>query len=172
MAHAGEAEFFEERVKLLLALFGVGLGDFEHGADIVLDRKAPEYRGFLRQIADPEPRAAIHGERRHIIAVERNHALIGLHQPRDHIEHGGLAGPVRAQQADRLAARDMQAHVFHDAARFVGLRQIMDRQQAFAVKSGRLAVGGARLEGGLSLFGCRRRSPKGLVPRRLLGVGA
>ena len=30
---------------------------------------------------------------------------VGLHQPGDHVEDGGLAGAVRAQQADRLAAR-------------------------------------------------------------------
>ena len=84
-------------------LRAVALVDFEHGADVVLDVEAAEDRGLLRQIADAEPRALVHRQRRHVMAVERDDALVGLHQAGDHVEHRGLAGAVGAEQADRLA---------------------------------------------------------------------
>ena len=37
-----------------------GFDDLEHRADILLDGEAAKDRGFLRQIADAEPRALIH----------------------------------------------------------------------------------------------------------------
>ena len=84
------------------------------------------------------------------------------------------AAAVGTQQPDRLAPRHMQAHVFDDAARFVGLRQIMDRKQALAVESGGFPIGGAGLEGRrrFSLFVRRRGSPEACVARRLVGIVA
>ena len=93
-----------------------GLDDLEHGADILLDGEAAEDRGFLRQIADAEPRALIHRQLGHVVAVEFDGAAIRLDQPGDHVEHRGLAGAVRAEQADGLAAADIDADAAHDLA--------------------------------------------------------
>ncbi len=78
-------------------------------ADILLDRQAAEDRSFLRQVADPQSRALVHRQLGDVVAVEFDGAAIGRNQSRDHVEHGGLACPVRAQQADRLAASDIDA---------------------------------------------------------------
>src|SRR6185312_908360 len=48
------------RIEHLLAQLGFGLGDFEDGADILLDRQTAKDRGFLRQITDAAAGAAVH----------------------------------------------------------------------------------------------------------------
>ena len=107
-----------------------GLDHFEHGADVLLDGEAAEDRGFLRQIADAEPRALIHRQLGDVVAVELDRAAIGLDQAGDHVEHGGLAGAVRAEQADRLAAADIDADAAHDLAGAETLFHAMHSQEA------------------------------------------
>src|SRR3546814_3838688 len=64
----------------------VGLGEFEHRADILLDRHAAKDRGLLGQIAEAEDRAAIHRQSRDVGAVEHDAPRVGLHQSHDRIE--------------------------------------------------------------------------------------
>ena len=99
-----DAEFGEQFVQHDLARVVIGLDHFEHGADIVLDRKPAEDRGFLRQIAEAEPRAAIHRERRDIHAVEQDAAGIGLHEAGHQIKTCRFAGAVGAEKPDHFAA--------------------------------------------------------------------
>src|SRR5439155_5067012 len=99
-----------------VALLAVGLDDLKHGANVLLDGEAAEDRGFLRQIADAEPRALIHRQLGDVVAVEFDGAAIRLDQPGDHVEHRGLAGAVRAQQSDRLAAANIDADAAHHLA--------------------------------------------------------
>ena len=79
-------------------------------------RQAAEDRGFLRQIADAEPRALVHRQSGDVGAVEIDAALVGLDQAGDHVEHGRLAGAVGAEQADRLAFADVKADALHHFA--------------------------------------------------------
>jgi hypothetical protein len=65
-----DVELLQQLVEPPLALGSGLLGDLEDGADVVLDRKAPEDRGLLRQIADAEPRAPVHGQRGDVVAVD------------------------------------------------------------------------------------------------------
>ena len=111
----------------------VALDHFQHGADILLDIEAAEDRGFLRQVADAEPGALVHRQRRDVVAVELDASLVGLDQAGDHIEHRGLAGAVGAEQADRLAAADIQADALHDLAADEALFHAVDGQKALAV---------------------------------------
>ncbi len=99
-----DREFGEQRVDRRLARLGLGLGHFEHGAEVLLDGQAAEDRRLLRQIADAEPGAAIHRQIGDVLAVERDGADIGPDQAGDDVEAGGLAGAVGAEQPDRLAA--------------------------------------------------------------------
>ncbi len=70
LAQAGDVELLEQRVELALALLAARLDDFEHGADVVLDVEAAEDRGLLRQVADAEPRAAVHRQAGDVVPVE------------------------------------------------------------------------------------------------------
>ena len=87
-----------------LRFLRLGLDQLQHRHDVLLDRQAAEDRGFLRQVADAEAGAAVHGQPRHVAAVEGDAAGVGGDQAGDHVEHGGLAGAVGTEQADRLAA--------------------------------------------------------------------
>ena len=113
-----------------LALLARGLDDLEHGADVLLDGEAAKDRGFLRQIADAEPRALIHRQLGDVVAVELDGAAIRLDQAGDHVEHRGLAGAVRAEQADRFAAADIDADAAHDLAGAETLFHAMHSQKA------------------------------------------
>ena len=92
-----DAELFEQGIELQLALGLVGLDRLEHGENVLLDGEPAKDGGLLRQIADAEPRAAIHRQLGHVAAVDADRAFVGGDQPGDHVEHGGLAGAVRPQ---------------------------------------------------------------------------
>src|SRR5439155_20389281 len=116
-AQARDVELIEQRVEFGFALLAVGLDDLEHGANILFHGEAAKNRGFLRQVADAEPRALIHRQPGHVRAVEFDGAAVRLDQSGDHVEHRGLAGAVRAEQADRLAAADIDADAAHHLPR-------------------------------------------------------
>ncbi len=120
------------RVELGLAPVPVGLDDLEHGADVVLDVQAAEDRGFLRQVADAQPGAAVHRQARDVVAVERDPPAIGRHQAGDHVEDGGLAGAVGSEQANRLAVADIEPGVLDDGPAAIALGQPFDREDTLA----------------------------------------
>ena len=97
-------------------LAAVGLDDFEHGADIVLDVKAAEDRGLLRQIAYADAGPLVHWQSGHVVAVQLDPAVIGGDQAGNHIEHRGFSGAVRPKQADRFAPPDIKRDAFDDLA--------------------------------------------------------
>ena len=57
----------------------------------------------------PEARAAVDRQVRELASVEVDRPRVGGDQADDHVEAGGLAGAVRPEQADDLAARDMSS---------------------------------------------------------------
>ena len=125
-----DVEFLEQRIEAALALLAALFDHFEHGADVVFDRQAAEDRGFLRQIADAEAGAAVHRHRRHVETVDLDLALVDRHQPGDHVEAGGLAGAVGAEQSDRLAGADAERHAVHHLSALVALGQAVGDQGA------------------------------------------
>ena len=150
LAQMGHAELVEKRFQILRPLPAVGLDHLQHGADVVLHRQAAEDRGFLRQIADAEPCAAIHRQAGDVEAVEPDRAVVGLDQPGDHVEAGRLARAIGAEQADGLAALHREADVAHHLAALVALADAIDDEQA-VLGSGRMPAcsgrrGGRRIE--------------------------
>ena len=113
----------------------VRLGQFEDGQDVLLDRQPPKDRGFLRQIAEPEDRAAVHRQAGDVVAVEHDPARIGLHEAHHRIEAGRLARAVRTEQPDHLAAPDRHRDVAEHDALVVALG---DRDDLEAVHDRRL----------------------------------
>ena len=164
MLNSSSSEF-----ELLLALLARGLDHFEHGADVLLDGEAAKDRGFLRQIADAEPRALIHRQLGDVVAVELDRAAIGLDQAGDHVEHGGLAGAVRAEQADRFAAAHIDADAAHHLAAAETLFHAMHSQEARPLQKLRSAgaVGPAGGPHGMHRLGTRRF---GLVVGLVVGL--
>ena len=67
-------------------------------------------------------------------------------QAGDHVEHGGLAGAVGAQQADRLAAARGEADALHDHAAAIALLHVDGGEPALS-RHRSLPVGRARRGG-------------------------
>ncbi|MNC85067.1 hypothetical protein D3C83_06420 [compost metagenome] len=60
--------------------------------------------------------------------VEMQFAAVHRHQPHHHVEAGGLAGAVRPEQPDDLAAAHLEGDVLHHDARAVALVQPLRAQ--------------------------------------------
>ena len=101
----------------------VVLLQFEHGADVVFHRQLAKHRRFLRQIGQAQHGAPVDRQARDVGAVDLDRAGVRRHQADDHVERGGLAGAVRAEQADHFAAFDLQRHVAHHLALAIALLQ-------------------------------------------------
>jgi len=114
-----------------------GMVQFDHGHDVVLDRHATEDRGLLRQIAQTHAGALVHRLGRDVLAVQPDGAAVGRNQAGDHVETGGLAGPVRPQQARDLTALDMKGDVAHHLPLAEGAGDVIDPQAGRARGLGR-----------------------------------
>ena len=62
VADMGDAEFGQQGFDHRFQPRAIGLQQFGGGADILFGGEAAEDRGFLRQIADAQARAAVHGQ--------------------------------------------------------------------------------------------------------------
>ena len=89
----------------------VGLGDLEDGEDVLLDRQAAEDRHLLRQVAEAEPGAAVHGQRGDVEAVDHHLPALGRDEAGDGVEAGGLAAAVGAEQRHHLAGGEVHRDV-------------------------------------------------------------
>src|SRR5213075_2047349 len=106
------------------------LGHFENSSDILLDREAAENRGFLRQISDTEPGAAVHRQLGNVLTVELHGAGVGGDQAGNDVEAGRLAGAVRAEQPHNLAALDRNADIAQDRPALEAFAQAVTDQTA------------------------------------------
>ena len=97
----------------------------EDRQDVLLDRQAAEDRRLLRQVADALARPDVHRIVGDVVAVELDAPRVGRGQADRHVERRGLAGAVRAEQADDFARRDVEVDAAHDGAAAVGLRQVV-----------------------------------------------
>ena len=64
------------------------------------------------------------------MTVQFNFALVGFYEASDHVKDGGLAGPVRPQQPDRLAPSNRKADVLHHHSAAIALTEVMDGENA------------------------------------------
>src|SRR5690625_7115338 len=66
----------------------------------------------------------MHGQAGEVALLEQDAAAIGPDEADDDVETGGLAGPVRAQQADDLTAGHAEGDIDDDLASLVALGQV------------------------------------------------
>ncbi len=139
--------------QLLQARLDVGARQalqLEHRLHVLLDRELAEDRVLLRQVGDAQARARVDRQVRELAAVELDASGVSGDQADDHVEAGGLARAVGAEQPDHLAAGYLEGDVLHDAARLVALVQVLGAQQAHGV---------ALAAGFLGWITARTRSP-------------
>ena len=131
-AQALDIEFLKQGFERLFALVTIGDRILKDSANIVFDIQPAKNRGFLREITNAKPCAAIHGQLRDFMPVKINAATIRSHKARDHIKNGGLARAIRPEQADRFTATHRQAHILHDLATAISLSKARCDKPAFA----------------------------------------
>ena len=115
--------------------FGQGLAvgatlQLEHRAHIVFNIELAKDRRFLRQIAQPQARAAVDGHVLDALAVNGDLAGAGAQQPHDHVKRRGLARAIGPEQADHLAGAHGQRHVAHHLAFAIRALQMLGFEQA------------------------------------------
>jgi len=122
-------EFVEERFQALLAGSSVQFGTrFQNGHDVLLDAQLAEDRRFLRKVADAFAGPLSHWCLAEGFCIKQYLAAIGLDQTDDHVERGGLAGTVGAQQADDFAAAQFKRDILDHLAALVALAQALRSQ--------------------------------------------
>ena len=129
VANVVDVEFLQQAFQLLATPGLVQLlAGLEDRHDVVGHRQLAKDRGFLRQVTDTGACSAVHGLMADVQVVDQDAALVGMHQAHNHIEAGGFACAVRAEQADDLPAVDGQADITHDLAAFVAFGQMLGFQ--------------------------------------------
>ncbi len=120
-----EVQLFEQVFEPGFALGPVHLAGFEDGQNILLHIQLAENRGFLRQIADAEARPLVHWQPGDILVQELDGPPIGPHHAHDHVERGGLARAVGAQQTDDLVGVDLDGDAIDDPALAILLHEVL-----------------------------------------------
>ena len=79
--------------------------------DVVEHGELGEHLGVLERLDETSGRDLVGAEAAHVLALPQHRAGARRSQPRDHVEERRLAGTVRADDADDLAALDRERHV-------------------------------------------------------------
>src|SRR5688572_16818658 len=107
IANVADVQLFEELLELRLPGRAVEVPPrLKDSADVVRHAQLPEYRRFLRQVAQAELGAPVHGEPRDVTPRQVDAALVAAYEADDHVERRRLAGAIRAEQSHDLAALD------------------------------------------------------------------
>src|SRR5690606_17535289 len=160
VGEVGDVELGEEVVGPLLLLAPRERLELEDRHEVVPDRHAAERARLLRQVAQPEARAPVHGQARDVLTAQPDRACVGPHEPHDHVEARRLPRAVRTQERDDLAAAQLEVEPVHDLAPTVALREAAGREHlAVSLRRRHGAPGGRR--GGRSTASPVRHAVKG-----------
>ena len=119
-------EFLEQALHALVAIrLAELLAGFQDRHDVFFHGQAAEDAGFLWQIADAALGAAMHGQMGDIRLVDVDPTGVRFHQSDNHVEAGGLAGAIGAEQADDLAGLHVQGDILDDSATLVAFCQVV-----------------------------------------------
>ncbi len=82
---------------------------------VLLDGHVGEHRVVLQDVGDAGARELLVGrEPRHVRAAHDDPSRLDAREAVDRVQHGRLAGSVRADEAERLSRRHAQAHAVQD----------------------------------------------------------
>src|SRR5712692_9177203 len=137
-------DFVHPRLGLVHTAAGAGRRSPE--IEVLVHRHERKEQPALGGQAQPEAHGAVGGEAGDLGLVEPDASGAGLEQSDDALHGGGLAGAVRAEQADRLAGPHAEPHPVERGRRTVRDLDVLDAKQG-------------RLPG-------TRRSRRGARPRR------
>jgi hypothetical protein len=105
---AVEAEACEERVRPLRRLAAAGPDPERGDLDVLAHAEAAERVAVLERAREAAPPAAVRRPGGHVLAVELDRPGVGAVEAAEHVDERRLAGAVRADQPDDLAARELE----------------------------------------------------------------
>ncbi len=85
------------------------------------------------------------GQRGDVLVVQDNAAGVRAHDAAEHVEGGGLAGPVGPQDAHHLALGHAEAHVVHHEAAAVAFGKLPPFQDAHCFSSVPISPGAKKM---------------------------
>ena len=91
-------ELLDQFFEFMTLFFAAEGGHLEHRPDVVFHAEFPEYRGFLRQIADAPLGPFVHRQGGDVFLLEENLPFIGFDEADDHVEGGRLSRAIGAEQ--------------------------------------------------------------------------
>ncbi len=143
LSQLSDVELLEELIAPAAAGRAIHPQHLHHAQQVLLDGELAEDARLLGEIAHAAVAgAAVHGPAGDVDALEPDLAGVGLDHAAGHAEAGGLAGAVGAQQADDLAAPDLEVDAVDDAADAVDLDQPFHGQHRRGLVGGRLGLNG------------------------------
>ena len=119
--------------------------------DVVLDAELGDEAQLLVHERDPVRLRVVRVAERELLAVEADHALVGLDEADERLHEGALAGAVVPADRVHLAGADVEREAPDRAHRAVGLREADDLEQ----HAGR----GRQTENGIRATAAGSRSP-------------
>lgn len=125
LAHVLQRKFVKQTFKLFFLIFNGGFSHLEDGTDIVFHRKLAEHGRLLREITDAVLGTAVHRILGDVHVVDVYLPLVGDDKAGGHVECGGFAGAVRAQQAHNLSLCHINGHMIDHGALAVFLHEVL-----------------------------------------------
>ncbi len=120
------------------------------GHDVVERAHALEQRDVLEGARDAATRRIVRLHLGPRLALEGDAAMLRLVEAVDDVEHGGLAGAIRADDGAHLALLDIERHVADRAHAAERQRNVFDREDDLA---------GGNVAGGRRSHGATQRAP-------------
>ncbi len=141
--------FLEHLLGRFLGLVRVILEKAAH-PQVLLDRHVGEHRVVLEDVGDAGGlQLFIRFQRGDVLAANADRAGENVGEAEDRVQDRGLAGPVRPDQAERLALANAQVEIVQDLHLAVAGAQLVDREEGLALDQRRQGLGGRRLGGDL-----------------------
>jgi hypothetical protein len=122
--HVGDPRALHDRPDARDAITARDALDARAERQVVGDGHLRVQRRRLRQVSGAA--LGLDGLLEHVVAGHDALALGGRHVAGQHAHRGGLAGAVRPQKPEDLAARGREAHVVHGRHRPVAFREVLD----------------------------------------------
>ncbi len=167
VGHVAQLQFVEQATEFALAAGRIQVvAQLQHQAQVVGHGQLAEHRRFLRQVAHALLGARVHRVAGDVLAVQHDAAGIGFDQAHDHVEAGGLAGAVGAEQADHFTGIEGQPEVLDDFALLVLLAQALGDKHYFLLPAAGAA--GVLFLGGMTVRTRLPSPPEFISPVRVL----
>ena len=130
VANMGDVKFLKQFFQHGLALFaGQFAARLQNGHDVVGHRQLAKNGRFLRQVPQAVAGATVDALAGDVAVINGNAPVIRVDDADNHVKTGGFTRTVRAEQANNLAAANLQRDIPDYLAAFVGFGEVFGFEQ-------------------------------------------